>query len=51
MHVWKFGLLHGHDEFAELANANAMLPCELEESTSTPAAKNSFPRSGSVIDA
>jgi hypothetical protein len=50
MHVWKFALLHGHNEFAERANANVMLLCELEESASTPAAKNSFPRSGSVID-
>ena len=48
--MWKFGLLHGHDEFAELANANAMLLCELEESAST-SAKNSLPRSRSVIDA
>jgi hypothetical protein len=51
MYVWKFALLHGHNEFAELANANAMLLGELEESASTPAAKNRLPRSGSVIDA
>jgi hypothetical protein len=50
MHVWKFALLHGQNEFAELANANAMLICELEESASTPAAENSLPRSRFVID-